>query len=55
VIGGMLAATCIAVCLIPVTFYVIERLAGGARKLSIAPEATLAGGVQPAHEGMNDK
>src|SRR5579883_1586898 len=27
VIGGMLAATCIAVCLIPVTFYVIERLA----------------------------
>jgi HAE1 family hydrophobic/amphiphilic exporter-1 len=28
VIGGMLAATCIAVCLIPVTFYVIEKLAG---------------------------
>jgi HAE1 family hydrophobic/amphiphilic exporter-1 len=28
VIGGMLAATCIAVCLIPVTFYVIENLAG---------------------------
>ena len=27
VIGGMLAATCIAVCLIPVTFYVIEKLA----------------------------
>jgi HAE1 family hydrophobic/amphiphilic exporter-1 len=27
VIGGMLAATCIAVCLIPVTFYVIENLA----------------------------
>jgi HAE1 family hydrophobic/amphiphilic exporter-1 len=27
VIGGMLAATCIAVCLIPVTFYVVERLA----------------------------
>jgi hypothetical protein len=23
----MLAATCVAVCLIPVTFYVIERLA----------------------------
>src|SRR5262249_33016042 len=27
VIGGMLAATCVAVLLIPVTFYVIERLA----------------------------
>ena len=27
VIGGMLAATCIAVCLIPVTFYVVERFA----------------------------
>jgi HAE1 family hydrophobic/amphiphilic exporter-1 len=27
VIGGMLAATCIAVCLIPVTFYVVERIA----------------------------
>jgi multidrug efflux pump len=27
VIGGMLAATCIAVCLLPVTFYVVERLA----------------------------
>jgi HAE1 family hydrophobic/amphiphilic exporter-1 len=26
VIGGMLAATCIAVCLIPVTFYVVEEL-----------------------------
>src|ERR1700743_1288772 len=26
VIGGMLAAPCIAVCLIPVTFYVIENL-----------------------------
>jgi len=26
VIGGMLAATCIAVCLIPVTFYFVERL-----------------------------
>jgi HAE1 family hydrophobic/amphiphilic exporter-1 len=28
VIGGMLAATCVAVCLIPVTFYVVETLAG---------------------------
>ena len=32
VIGGMLAATCIAVCLIPVTFYVVERMARSRRK-----------------------
>jgi len=32
VIGGMLAATCIAVCLIPVTFYVVEKLAARGRK-----------------------
>jgi HAE1 family hydrophobic/amphiphilic exporter-1 len=31
VIGGMLAATCIAVCLIPITFYVVEKLAGQRR------------------------
>ena len=31
VIGGMLAATCIAVCLIPVTFYMVERLARSRR------------------------
>jgi HAE1 family hydrophobic/amphiphilic exporter-1 len=29
VIGGMLAATCIAVCLIPVTFYVVEKISSG--------------------------
>jgi HAE1 family hydrophobic/amphiphilic exporter-1 len=32
VIGGMLAATCIAACLIPVTFYVVERLARSRRE-----------------------
>jgi len=32
VIGGMLAATGIAVCLIPVTFYVIEKLATRGKK-----------------------
>jgi len=32
VIGGMLAATCIAVCLIPVTFYVIENVASKRRR-----------------------
>jgi HAE1 family hydrophobic/amphiphilic exporter-1 len=34
VIGGMLAATCIAVCLIPVTFYVVERVANARRRSS---------------------
>jgi HAE1 family hydrophobic/amphiphilic exporter-1 len=29
VIGGMLAATCIAVFLIPVLFYIVEKLTGG--------------------------
>ncbi len=37
VIGGMLAATCVAVCLIPVTFYVIEKFAS--RNRHAAPEA----------------
>jgi HAE1 family hydrophobic/amphiphilic exporter-1 len=37
VIGGMLAATCIAVCLIPVTFYAVERLSRFRRK----PKAAL--------------
>jgi len=38
VIGGMLAATVIAVCLIPVTFYVIEKLATHAKKTKPTPE-----------------
>jgi HAE1 family hydrophobic/amphiphilic exporter-1 len=29
VMGGMLAATLIAIFIIPVTFYVVERLSGG--------------------------
>ena len=32
VIGGMLAASVLAIFLIPVTFYVIERLAGAEKK-----------------------
>ena len=32
VIGGMLAATCIAIFLIPVTFYVVERVSQGFKK-----------------------
>jgi hydrophobic/amphiphilic exporter-1 (mainly G- bacteria), HAE1 family len=39
VIGGMLAATCIAVCLIPVTFYVIENLARKRREPKAAAKA----------------
>jgi HAE1 family hydrophobic/amphiphilic exporter-1 len=37
VIGGMLAATCIAVCLIPVTFYVVERLVRTREKQEVRP------------------
>jgi hydrophobic/amphiphilic exporter-1 (mainly G- bacteria), HAE1 family len=37
VIGGMLAATCVAACLIPVTFYVVERLARSPRALKPEP------------------
>jgi HAE1 family hydrophobic/amphiphilic exporter-1 len=52
VIGGMLAATCIAVLLIPVTFYVIEKLAAHARaRTTPAPEGTLGGDAVPAPEG----
>ena len=32
VIGGMLAASCIAVCLVPVLFYVVEKIAGKRRE-----------------------
>jgi HAE1 family hydrophobic/amphiphilic exporter-1 len=34
VIGGMIAASAIAIFLIPVTFYVIERLAAGRKETS---------------------
>jgi HAE1 family hydrophobic/amphiphilic exporter-1 len=47
VIGGMLAATCVAVCLIPVTFYVVERFAR--RRREPKPEANAgATGESPA-------
>jgi hypothetical protein len=49
VIGGMLAATGIAVCLIPVTFYVIEKFA--TRRRSPGPEA--AGGLDGSTAGEN--
>ncbi len=48
VIGGMMAATVIAVCLIPVTFYVIERLATRAKRAtSVAPLGSAAAAAPP--------
>jgi HAE1 family hydrophobic/amphiphilic exporter-1 len=51
VIGGMLAATCIAVCLIPVTFYVVEKFAARGRRTDEAKleglSAAPAGEAQP--------
>jgi len=47
VIGGMLAATVIAVCLIPVTFYVVEKLATRAKKEAPAPGLGSAAGAAP--------
>ncbi|SPE59509.1 multidrug efflux system protein [Verrucomicrobia bacterium] len=43
VIGGMLAATCIAVCMIPVTFYVVERLARSRQALRPDTQTTPTG------------
>ena len=48
VIGGMVAATCIAVCLIPVTFFVVERLARSGRQLSPQPGIPPGGEAAPA-------
>ena len=50
VIGGMLAATCIATCLIPVTFFVVERLARSRRELKPGPKVTSGG--EAAAEGV---
>jgi len=38
VIVGMLAATMIAVFIIPVSFYVVEKLSGAAKRRGPAPE-----------------
>jgi hydrophobic/amphiphilic exporter-1 (mainly G- bacteria), HAE1 family len=46
VIGGMLAASCIAVCLIPVTFYVVERIARS--RHAPKPEIVVPSGHAPA-------
>jgi HAE1 family hydrophobic/amphiphilic exporter-1 len=47
VIGGMLAATCIAVCLIPVTFYVIEKLATRTKRAVPVPASGAAADAAP--------
>ena len=47
VFGGMLAATVIAIFLIPVTFYVVERLAHGERHDKPKPDA-------PSPKGTGD-
>jgi len=44
-----LAATCIAVCLIPVTFYVVERIAARGRQKE--PKEAGGLGMTPAEEG----
>jgi HAE1 family hydrophobic/amphiphilic exporter-1 len=44
VVGGMLAATCIAVCLIPVTFYLVEKVARRGKETK--PEPAPSGGGQ---------
>ena len=44
VIGGMCAASFIAIFLIPVTFYVVEKLSGGKH-----PPPANAAGQPPAH------
>ncbi len=49
VIGGMLAATCVAVLLIPVTFYVIEKLARHREPAKRNAAATVGG--EPSGEG----
>jgi HAE1 family hydrophobic/amphiphilic exporter-1 len=43
VIGGMLAATCVAVCLIPVTFYVVEKIARSRQEPKPEPNVSPSG------------
>jgi HAE1 family hydrophobic/amphiphilic exporter-1 len=45
VIGGMLAATCVAVCLIPVTFYLVENIANRRRQTKPAGDTAVGGEI----------
>jgi len=42
VIVGMLAATAIAIFIIPATFYMVEKLTGGAKRRTVAPSEPMA-------------
>jgi HAE1 family hydrophobic/amphiphilic exporter-1 len=48
VIGGMLMASLVAIFLIPVSFYVVEKLGGGAAHPTPAPDATATAVPPPA-------
>jgi HAE1 family hydrophobic/amphiphilic exporter-1 len=48
VIGGMIAASAIAIFLIPVTFYVIERLFAARKETAPAPKVTAPSEAEPA-------
>jgi HAE1 family hydrophobic/amphiphilic exporter-1 len=50
VLGGMLAATLIAIFVIPVTFYVSERFRRGSEKAGMP-----AGVPEPIHGGSDDR
>ena len=56
VIGGMLAATLLAIFIIPVSFYVIERLRGGAAHdapADVPPAVEPEPASPPAHAGVS--
>jgi HAE1 family hydrophobic/amphiphilic exporter-1 len=53
VIGGMLAATCVAVCLIPVTFYVVEKLPAAAA--GEKPKAAPRFDAMPPGESLHER
>jgi HAE1 family hydrophobic/amphiphilic exporter-1 len=48
VIGGMLAASAIAIFIIPALFYMIERVSGARVEASKAPESGAAGLPSPS-------
>jgi HAE1 family hydrophobic/amphiphilic exporter-1 len=48
VIGGMIAASAIAIFLIPVTFYVIERIAAGRKEKPAAKVTAPPSAPEPA-------
>jgi len=54
VIGGMLAATGIAVFLIPVTFYVVEKLVTRAKKAGPTQQISSADGAAPLSTPSQD-